>query len=173
MIDEMMLVFDSPGRVSKVFIIALLSRDPINARGADTGHKQRKCAARFFVRSVTCAPNWLAAESVSAKMPAASLQGEIARARPMPNYRKEPMTEAVSDCAARRVSNDCPALGMYARMRSPLDSLSHCQCEKRGLRKSMKLQPSGHAWLTLPPFGMTIAIQLDENTFPTWRTVGF
>jgi hypothetical protein len=29
------------------------------------GHKQRKCAARGFLRSLPCAPNWLAAESVS------------------------------------------------------------------------------------------------------------
>jgi hypothetical protein len=48
MIDEMMLVFDSPGNGSSVFIIALLSRDLTNARGVDTGPKQRKCAARVF-----------------------------------------------------------------------------------------------------------------------------
>jgi hypothetical protein len=87
MIDEMMLVFDSPGRVSKVFITALLSRDQTNAREADTGHKQRKMCRAGFRRFVTCAPNWLAAESVSAKMPAASLRDESARAMPLPNYR--------------------------------------------------------------------------------------
>jgi hypothetical protein len=48
MIDEMICGFDSPGIVSKVLIIALLSRDLTNAREADTGHKQRKCAARVF-----------------------------------------------------------------------------------------------------------------------------
>jgi len=36
MIDEMML--DSPGSVSKVLIITLLSRNPKKMRGADTGH---------------------------------------------------------------------------------------------------------------------------------------
>jgi len=36
MIDEMML--DSPGSVSKVLIITLLSRDPKKMRGANTGH---------------------------------------------------------------------------------------------------------------------------------------
>jgi len=39
-IDEMMLVFDSPGSVSMAFMIALLSIDPTNARGADMGPKQ-------------------------------------------------------------------------------------------------------------------------------------
>jgi hypothetical protein len=67
MIDEMICAFDSPGSVSAFVIIALLFRDPTKSRGADTGHKQRKCAARGFTRSVTCAPNWLAAESVSGK----------------------------------------------------------------------------------------------------------
>ena len=84
MIDEMMLVFDSPGSVSRVFIIALLSRDPTNARGADTGHTQRKCAARVFYalrRSelVGCGVR------LGQQMPAASLQDESARAMPMPN----------------------------------------------------------------------------------------
>jgi hypothetical protein len=83
MIDERMLVFDSPGRVSKVFIIALLSRDPTNARGADAGHKQRKYAARVFYalgRSelVGCGVR------LGHQMPAASLQDESARAMPMP-----------------------------------------------------------------------------------------
>ena len=84
MIDEMMLVFDSPGSVSRVFIIALLSRDPKNAQGADTGHKQRKCAARVFYalgRSelVGCGVR------LGRQMPAASLQDENARAMPIPN----------------------------------------------------------------------------------------
>jgi hypothetical protein len=83
MIDEMMLVFDSPGNVSIVFIIALLSRDPTNARGVDTGHKQRKCAARVFYalgRSelVGCGVR------LGQKVSAASLQDESARAMPMP-----------------------------------------------------------------------------------------
>jgi len=37
------------------------------------------------VRALAGAPNWLAAESVSAAMAAASLQDENARAMPMPN----------------------------------------------------------------------------------------
>jgi hypothetical protein len=61
--DEIMLEFDSPGNVSKLFMIVLLC-DSARTRGTDAGHKQRKCAARGFLRFVTCAPNWLAAESV-------------------------------------------------------------------------------------------------------------
>jgi hypothetical protein len=48
MIDEMICAFDSPGSVSAVLIIALLSRDPTTARGADTGHKHGNCPARVF-----------------------------------------------------------------------------------------------------------------------------
>jgi len=86
MIDEMMLVFDSPGSVSRVFTITLLSRDPTNAQGADTGHKQRKCAARGFFalgRSelVGCGVR------LGHQMPATSLQDVSARAMPMPNYK--------------------------------------------------------------------------------------
>ena len=82
MIDKMMLVFDSPGSVSRVFIIALLFRDPTSSRGADTGHKQRKCAARVFYalgRSelVGCGVRL-------GPMAAASLNSEVARAMPMP-----------------------------------------------------------------------------------------
>jgi hypothetical protein len=82
MIDEMMLVFDSPG-VSIAFIIALLSRDPTSARGVDTGRKQRKCAARVFYalgRSelVGCGVR------LGQKVPAASLRDESARAMPIP-----------------------------------------------------------------------------------------
>jgi len=78
----MMLVFDSPGSVSRVFIIALLFRDPTNSRGADTGHKRRKCAARVFYalgRSelVGCGVRL-------GPMAAASLNSEGARAMPMP-----------------------------------------------------------------------------------------
>jgi hypothetical protein len=83
MIDEMMYPFDSPGSVSKVLIITLLSRDPKKMRGANTGHKQRKCAARVFYalgRSelVGCGVR------LGHQMPAASLQDESARAMPMP-----------------------------------------------------------------------------------------
>jgi len=39
MIDEMTCAFDSPGSVSKVLIVTLLSRDPIKMRGADRGRK--------------------------------------------------------------------------------------------------------------------------------------
>lgn len=45
MIDEMIWVFDSPGSVSVILIIALQSRD---LTSADTGCEQRKCAARVF-----------------------------------------------------------------------------------------------------------------------------
>ena len=83
MMDEMMLAFDSPGSVSRAFIITLLFRDPTNARGADTVHKQRRCAARVFYalgRSelVGCGVR------LGHQMPAASLQDESARAMPMP-----------------------------------------------------------------------------------------
>jgi len=37
----------------------------------------------------------------------------------------------------------------------------------------MKLQPGGDTYLTLPSFGMPIAIDIDENKLLTWRTVGF
>jgi hypothetical protein len=84
MMGEMMLALVSPGNVSMVLTIALLSSDPITARGADTGHKQRKCAARVFYalgRSelVGCGVR------LGHEMPAASLQDESARAMPMPN----------------------------------------------------------------------------------------
>jgi len=64
MIDEMIWAFDSPGSVSQVLIIALLFQEFLR-EGQTRGHKQRKCDARGFLRFVTCAPNWLAAESVS------------------------------------------------------------------------------------------------------------
>jgi hypothetical protein len=84
MIDEMTVVFDSPGNVSKVFIIALLSRDPRKREGQTPGHKQRKCAARVFYalgRSelVGCGVR------LGHPMAATSLQAENARAMPMPN----------------------------------------------------------------------------------------
>src|SRR5450755_2811639 len=87
MIDEMMLVFDSPGSASKVFITVLLSRDPTNARGTDTSHKQRKCAARVYYalgRSelVGCGVR------LGRQLSAASLQDENARAMPMSNNDK-------------------------------------------------------------------------------------
>jgi hypothetical protein len=86
MIEEMIWAFDSPGSVSKVLIVALLSVDPMMMRGADRGHKQRKCAARVFFalgRSelVGCGVR------LGHQMPAASLQDESARAMPMPNYK--------------------------------------------------------------------------------------
>jgi hypothetical protein len=72
-----MLEFDSPGKASKDFITALLSRDSTTVRGANIGHKQRKCAARVLCAMYACAPNWLAAESVSAAMPAASRKPRV------------------------------------------------------------------------------------------------
>ncbi len=38
------------------------------------------------------------------------------------------------------------------------------QCEEPSLRKSMKFQPGGDTYLTVPSFGMPIAIELDENS---------
>jgi hypothetical protein len=83
MIDEMICAFDSPGSVSKVLIITLPSRNPKKMRGADTGHKQRRCAARVFYalgRSelVGCGVR------LGHQMAAASLQDESARAMPIP-----------------------------------------------------------------------------------------
>ena len=46
MIDEIICELDSPGITSAFRMIVLLSEDPKTGRGADTGHKQRKCAAR-------------------------------------------------------------------------------------------------------------------------------
>jgi hypothetical protein len=63
MIDEMMLAFDSPGSVSNLLIIALLSRSQKNARSRHLP-ETTECAARVFC--ALSAPNWLAAESVSA-----------------------------------------------------------------------------------------------------------
>jgi hypothetical protein len=57
-------------------------------------------------------------------------------------------------------------------MWAQLGLLSHCEYEKPALRKSMKLQPGGDIWLTLPPFGIPIAIEVDENKLLTWRTIG-
>ena len=92
MIDEMICAFDSPGSVSAVLIIALLFRNPTNVRGADTGHKQRKCAALVYalVRSelVGCGVR------LGHQMPAASLQDESARAMPMPTKRIKAENEA-------------------------------------------------------------------------------
>ena len=92
MIDEMMLGFDSPGNVSTFFIIALLPADRKICEGQIRGHKRRKCAARVLCAMLACAPNWLAAESVTAAMAAASLQYESARAMPMPNNERKPRT---------------------------------------------------------------------------------
>jgi hypothetical protein len=60
----MMLAFDSPGSVSKVLIIDLLSTDPRRMRGAtratNNGNVPRGSSA------LSGAPNWLVVESVSA-----------------------------------------------------------------------------------------------------------
>jgi hypothetical protein len=76
MIDEMIWAFDSPGSMSAVLMIALLFRDPTTVRGAGTGYKQRKCAARVFYalgRSelVGCGVR------LGHPMPAASLNSEV------------------------------------------------------------------------------------------------
>ena len=84
MIDEMTYAFDSPGSVSKVLIITLLSRDPKKMRGAEQGpQKTEMCRAGFYAlgRSelVGCGVR------LGHQVHAASLQGESARAMPMPN----------------------------------------------------------------------------------------
>jgi hypothetical protein len=61
---------------------------------------------------------------------------------------------------------------MDARMWAQLGPLSHYQYEKAVLPKNLKFQPSADTYLTLPPLGMPIAIEVDENKLPTWRTLG-
>jgi hypothetical protein len=64
MIDEMICAFDSPGSVSAVLIIALLFRESDKcARGRHRPPTTEMCRAGF---TLSGAPNWLAAESVSA-----------------------------------------------------------------------------------------------------------
>jgi hypothetical protein len=82
MIEEMIWAFDSPGSVSKVLIVALLSVDPMMMRGADratnNGNVPRGSSA------LSGAPNWLAAESVSAQwLPPRSIN-ENASSMPIP-----------------------------------------------------------------------------------------
>jgi hypothetical protein len=62
MIDEMMLAFDSPGSGSKALIVTLLFMK--RQCEGQNGHEQTEmfCAG---VGALLCAPNWLAAESVS------------------------------------------------------------------------------------------------------------
>jgi hypothetical protein len=63
--------FDTPGSVSVMFIIALLSRGPKSERAADT-EQTTEMSLAGSLRSVASAPNWLAAESVWVPMAAAS-----------------------------------------------------------------------------------------------------
>jgi len=63
MIDEMMPVFDSPGIVSKFFIIALLSRDPTTTQGADTGRSNNGMCRAGFLRSRALRTGWLRSPS--------------------------------------------------------------------------------------------------------------
>jgi hypothetical protein len=48
MIDEMTCAFDSPGSVSKVLIIILLSRHPKKMRGAEQGAAKDGDVPRVF-----------------------------------------------------------------------------------------------------------------------------
>ena len=50
------------------------------------------------------------------QMPAASLQDESARAMPMPNNREKPRTKLFLGRCISECHNDCPALGICARM---------------------------------------------------------
>ena len=52
------------------------------------------------LRALPGAPNWLAAESVSAAMAAASLSSENASAMPIPNYRIRADNKLFTECAA-------------------------------------------------------------------------
>jgi len=51
MIDEMTCAFDSPGSVSKVLIIILLSRDPKKMRGAEQGPQKTEMRRSFSALS--------------------------------------------------------------------------------------------------------------------------
>ena len=81
MIDEMMLVFDSPGSVSHVFIITLLPEMREGQTRATNNGKVPRGVLYALGRSelVGCGVR------LGHRMPAASLQDESARAMPMPN----------------------------------------------------------------------------------------
>ena len=84
MIDEMMLVFDSPGSVLRVFIIAFpIQRSEKCARGRRRPQTTEMCRAGFYAlgRSelVGCGVR------LGHQGSAASLQDESARAMPTPN----------------------------------------------------------------------------------------
>ena len=64
MIDEIIWAFDSPGSVSAVLMFALLLKDLEGLRGANKATNNGNMPRGFS--TLSGAPNWLAAESVSA-----------------------------------------------------------------------------------------------------------
>ena len=85
MIDEMMCPLDSPGSVSAAVIVALLFRNSDKCVRGNHRPRNGMCRAGV-VRALPGAPNWLAAESVSAAMAAASLSSDNASAMPFLIY---------------------------------------------------------------------------------------
>ena len=83
MIDEMTCAFDSPGSVSKVFIIILLSRDPKkDARGTTGAAKDGDVPRGFGSQKpvvVGCGVR------LGHELPATSLSYEGASSMPIPN----------------------------------------------------------------------------------------
>ena len=60
---------------------------------------------------------------------------------PTPNRESKLRTKEFLSVLHIECHNDCPALGMYARMWSPLGPMSR-HCEEQVLRKGVKLQRS-------------------------------
>jgi hypothetical protein len=141
MIDEMICAFDSPGSVSAVLIIALLFRESDKcARGRYGPPTTEMCRAGF---TLSGAPNWLAAESVSAT--------KCLPPRCKTRMHAQCQCRKTNKCREQSFSwvrayvechNDCPAIGMMPGCgRNSVRSVT--QHEKPALRKSMKLQPRG------------------------------
>lgn len=65
--------------------------------------------------------------------------------------------------------NYCPALGMYARMWSPLSPLSHCQCEKPGATQKHE---SASLARTLASLFHLLASRLRSNLTRTSSSLG-
>jgi hypothetical protein len=110
MIDEMTCAFDSPGSVSKVLIVTLLSRDPKRCEGQNRDRKRRRCAAGF--RLLVARSGWL-------RSPSRPLTGcRLAQPRECKLHantesRIRADNKALPECGAY-IKHDfsCPALGM-------------------------------------------------------------
>lgn len=87
MMDEMIYPLDSPGTMSTILIIALLSRDRQTTRGADTGHNNGN-TPRGIYGCLALRTGWLRSPCRD-QLPAASPDNENARAMPMPNSEQE------------------------------------------------------------------------------------